>query len=332
MPIPYFPVVRTKAGEVDALSNLTALAKARAFPIVRMTTTVPPTFLTKMAQDLAGFPISLDGANNAAETGSTVAFTALFSSLGNAGVPIIPAVRMNDDAGYLAAVGVQIGHFGIGVVVQCALADVSNVGAWVVAQGWARSDVDLIIDAGGVAELDPASFGGYVASMINAALPAGGGFRRVVLHSWSAPRDHGALPAGRNLVPRRDWLLWQAVSPLVGFELGYSDSCHVHPSLEEIPGYVMATATVSVRYTIDNYWIIRKGVRTTGPNGIAMGAQYRAHAQALVAEPAFNAIANCWGDARIRFYAASTAGAGGRPQWAAILLNRHITHVCDRLP
>ncbi|MBO9100015.1 MULTISPECIES: beta family protein [unclassified Rhizobium] len=332
MPLPYFPVVRTKAGEVDALFNLSAGAKAKTFPIVRMTTTVPATFLVKMTRDLVGFPISLDGANNVSETGTTTAYTALFTGLGNGGVPVIPAVRNSDDPAYVAAAGALVGRYLPGIVVQCSLADLPNVGAWIAGQGWPRSDVDLIIDAGGVSELDPVSFSGYVASIINATLAVGHGYRRVALHSWSAPRDHGALARGRQLVPRRDWMLWRAVAAQVGFDLGYSDSCHVHPSLDEIPGYVMATATVSVRYTIDDYWIIRKGIRTSGPNGIQMEAQYRGHAQALVAEAAFNAIPNCWGDSRIRFYAASTAGAGGRAQWAAVLLNRHVTHVCDRLP
>jgi hypothetical protein len=136
------------------------------------------------------------------------------------------------------------------------------------------------------------------------------------------------------MVQRKDWLTWQGVYPNVPFELDFSDSGHVHPSLEEVPGYAMANATVSIRYTIDDAWIIQKGVATTGPNGIDMGTQYREHAQTLVADPDFDQIPGCWGDDRIRMYAAAPAGgsAGGRPQWAAILLNRHISLVADRLP
>lgn len=90
MPLPYFPVVRTKAGEVDALFNLSAGAKAKTFPIVRMTTTVPATFLVKMTRDLVGFPISLDGANNVSETGTTTAYTALFTGLETVVYPSYP--------------------------------------------------------------------------------------------------------------------------------------------------------------------------------------------------------------------------------------------------
>ncbi len=91
----------------------------------------------------------------------------------------------------------------------------------------------------------------------------------------------------------------------------------------------MANATVSVRYTIDDNWII-KGVATTGSNGQSMAAQYRNHARAL--ERQFNSVPNCWGDDRIRHYATTTAGAGGRPQWAAVLLNRHVSFICETLP
>jgi hypothetical protein len=328
----YFPVLRTKAGEVDALSNLPAHAKERIFPIIRMTTTVPVTFQAKMHRDLTGFPIALDGANNSAETGSTAAFLTLLNGLGQGGVPVIPAVRIDDDVAYITTASSLIGQYHTGILVQCALADLNRVGAWIASQGWSQRDVYLIIEAGGVSELDPVSFGGYVATIISGAISVPHNYRQIALYSWSAPKDHGPLPRGRSLVPRRDWLLWNAVSNSVPFSLDYSDACQVHPSLEEIPGYVMATATVSVRYTIDDNWIVRKGVSTTGPSGQPMSTQYRNHAIALLAEPEFNAISNCWGDTRIRTYAASTTGSGGRPQWAAILLNRHISHVCDRLP
>jgi hypothetical protein len=332
MPLNYFPILRTKAGEVDALSNLSATAKAKTLPIVRMTAGVPATFLTKMVRDLQGFPIALDGIFNFDQTGIVSHFRNLFNSLGQAGVPVIPVVRNTDNPIYIQAVSTFVGTFGGGIVVQCSLADTSNISGWIAAQGWSPGDVDLLVDVGGVAEHNPTMFAQYVSSALNAALASSHGYRRVALYSWSAPRDHGSLPSGRSLVPRRDWSLWQAVQALVSFEIHYSDNGHVHPSLEEVPGYAMANATVSVRYTIDDYWIVRKGVRVSGPTGIDMSTQYRNHARSLIAEQGFNGLSNCWGDTRVLTYAGSERGAGGRGQWAALSLNRHISHVCDRLP
>jgi len=137
---------------------------------------------------------------------------------------------------------------------------------------------------------------------------------------------------GRHLVPRRDWLLWQHVNAALPFDIHYSDCGHVHASLEEPPGAAMARATISVRYAIDDNWIVRKGHPIAGPNGQDMTMQYRGHAQALMTEAQFNSLAGCWADAQITNYAAGPGGAGGRTEWAAIGMNRHLSLVADRLP
>ncbi|WP_417711344.1 beta family protein [Roseibium aggregatum] len=331
----YVPIVRTKAGEADALGNLSQVAKARIFPVIRMTNAVPATFQTKMIRQVVDMPIALDGANNFDATSSVAAFVALFNGLGNGGLPVIPAIPFGADQAYVATASGLLNSFAAGLVLQCSLADLPGIQNWASqTQGWNLGEVDLIIDVGGVGEHNPAQYANYVSHTINQANLANHPWRSVALHLWSAPRDHGSLSYGRNMVQRKDWLTWQGVYPNVPFELDFSDSGHVHPSLEEVPGYAMANATVSIRYTIDDAWIIQKGVATTGPNGIDMGTQYREHAQTLVADPDFDQIPGCWGDDRIRMYAAAPAGgsAGGRPQWAAILLNRHISLVADRLP
>ncbi|PBC22623.1 MULTISPECIES: hypothetical protein [unclassified Mesorhizobium] len=334
MPYRYVPVVRTKAGEADALGNLDAVARARVFPLVRLTGTIPTTFLAKMVASAAGFPIALDGIYNFEVTGSTVAYTALFNGLGQGGVPVIPTLSIRAQPAYNNAAAALIGAFGAGFVLHVPLADLPHLAPWVAGvAAWNPGQIDVLIDVGGVAEHAPAPYGNYVAHTINASLAANHPWRSVTLHGWSAPKDYGPLNPGRNDVARRDWQIWEWVKGLVPFQLDYSDSGHVHPSLDEVPGYAMANATVSVRYAIDDQWIIHKGVRTSGANGIAMGTQYRGHAQTLLADPDFGGLAiPSWGDGRIQHYATTQGGAGGRGQWAAVLLNRHIAHVADRLP
>lgn len=326
----YIPLVRTKAGEAEALGALSAAARVKTFPLVNMTATIPVTFLPNMIQRMAGRPIALDGSYNFAQTGTAAAFTALFNGLLNGGVPVIPAITYLPMPAYLAAVNNVLNANGL--VLHISLADLPTAAAWVAAQGWHHGSVDLVVSAGGVSDHNPVQLGGYVQNVLNNYIAQNHPWRTVTLHSHSAPRDHANLPAGRSLVPRRDWLLWQNVAPNVPFTLDYSDSCHVHPSLEEVPGYAMARATVSVRYAIDDFWIVRKGVATTGQNGQPMSLQYRQHAQALVAEPQFDQLVGCWGDQRIQHYAVTPGGTGGRSQWAAVLLNRHVSLVADRLP
>lgn len=332
MPIRYIPVVRTKAGEADALGNLTPAARGRTFPLIRLTGQVPVTFQPKMIASCAGFPVALDGIYNFAVTGGAVAYNSLFNGLGGNGVPVIPVIGMRADPAYNAAAAALVGRYGAGFVLDVPLADLPAAFGWVTTPGWNPNLVDLFVDVGGVAEQNPTFFGSYVAHVISTTLAAGHPWRSVTLHSWSAPKDHGPLNYGRNDVQRRDWLTWIQARPLVPFDLDYSDSAHVHPSLDEVPGYAMANATVSVRYAIDDFWIVHKGVRTTGPTGVDMTTQYRGHAQTLRADPLFGGLVGCWGDARIQHYATPPNGAGGRGQWAAVLLNRHLSLIADRLP
>ncbi len=329
----YVPVLRTKAGEAQALGKLTGQAKERILPLMNLTAAVPPTFQQIMISESAGASIAIDGSYNLSETGTANAFNALFTGLGNGGLLPIPCIPFSSDPAYIAAAVPLIGQFATGLAVQAALSDLPNLQSWMQAQSLNPQDIDLIVMAGGVADHNPTAFGGYVTHALNTTLPNANQWRSVSLNSWSAPRDYGAVPHGRSLVPRKDWHLWSQVAPTVQFPLDYSDMGHLHPSLEEPPGYVMATATVSVRYTIDDNWIVIKGVRTTGPNGIQMTQQYRAHAQSLVSDTNFNGLQHgCWADNRIRHYATTTGGAGGRPQWAAVMINRHISFIADRLP
>jgi hypothetical protein len=94
----------------------------------------------------------------------------------------------------------------------------------------------------------------------------------------------------------------------------------------------MAKATVSVRYAIDDYWIVIKGKPTTGKSAQQMTQQYRGHAKALIAEAAFGGLVGCWGDDQIKKIAGGSPKAGGRPLWASIAASRHISLVADRLP
>lgn len=185
---------------------------------------------------------------------------------------------------------------------------------------------------GGVADHDPIAFAKYVEHSLKTNAAQCTGWRSVSLNAWSAPKDHGSMPYGQTQILRKEWIIWDYVRKTAAFQLDYSDMGHIHPSLEEVPGYVMANATVSVRYTIDDKWLNIKGKSTSGPHGIPMSTQYQSHAKALTKTTGFGGIPNCWGDGRIAHYATSTSGSGGRPQWAAILMNRHISVIAQNLP
>ena len=93
----------------------------------------------------------------------------------------------------------------------------------------------------------------------------------------------------------------------------------------------MTRASVSVRYTVDNDWIVVKGNPTTGARGRPMPEQFRAHAQILIDEQGFGNLNGCWGDQRIEQIAAGESRPGSRTTWVEIGVNRHLSLVANRL-
>lgn len=332
MPYRYVPMLRSKVGEVDALDQLIPQAKQRIFPIFHVVSAPPATFVQKIAQAWAQ-PIALDGLFNFGETGAVTDFVSLASNLRLAGLTVIPSVACEADQRYITAANRFIGARQPRVVVKVTFRQLQTLQAWINTQGWQPNNIDLIIHAGHVAGYDTTEFSGYALHAIQNNLP-NKAWRSVTLAGSSAPKDMSALQVGRNLVPRLDWALWQNIHGHVNFQLDYGDYGISHPDLTEPPGAAMARATVSVRYAVDNDWIVIKGRSTSGVSGQPMHTQYWNHAKALHREAQFGGVVGCWADTRIAQIAAqaTSARSGSRPKWVEIGVNRHLSLVTDRLP
>jgi hypothetical protein len=247
-------------------------------------------------------------------------------------VQIIPSVELDATDPYRSIVHKCRNKFAEGIVVKVRLNQLANAAAWVASQGWNPSEIDLVVNLNEIAGFDPALLHPMVTSVLLKEIGSTSVWRSVALAAASAPKDHGGLPIGRSLVPRRCWQVWSATYGGLPWQLDFGDYGIGNPELADPPGLAMTRATVSVRYTLDNEWIVRKGTPTSGKTGQPMEKQYRQHAKALVAEPAFDALANCWGDDRIKQIAAGAPGAGNRTTWVSISANRHFSLVADRLP
>jgi hypothetical protein len=194
------------------------------------------------------------------------------------------------------------------------------------------SAIDLVVDLKHIGSVDVASFGGYVASVIAQNASRLATFRSVTLAAAAAPKDRGALSRGVNRVPRKDWLLWNAVRPHVPIQVDYGDYLTGHPDLTEPPGAAMAKATVSARYTLDTDWLIIKGWSTGGQHGLPMRQQYRSHATLIANDPGFLGVPGVWADAQINQASSGAQGTASRGKWSGFAANRHLSWVADRLP
>lgn len=256
---------------------------------------------------------------------------ATFNGLTALGVTVVPCVEYGAPAGYMQVVAAVAHAAGAGLVVKVRLGHLQAVVAWLAEGGWQLHDVDLVVVAGHIADFGPGVLDQLVLhSMQN--LPQAQAWRSVTLAGSAAPKDMSNLGLGVNIVPRLDWLLWQAIHGQVAYQLDYGDYGIAHPDMTEPPPFVMGNATVSVKYSADTDWVVIKGRPVSGNNGMPMGAQYAGHANILVGHPTFGGLIGCWGDGRIQQVVAATGTPGSRQTWVEIGASRHLSLVADRLP
>lgn len=327
----YVPLLRAKAGEANALFNLTPAAKDRMFPVVHLPVTVPTTFSTKLGQAWAGRRLALDGLFNFDANGSAIDMQTVFAALMAAGVTVVPCVEYGAQVGYLNVAGGLANGAGSGLVVKTRLGHLGAVQGWLANAGFPPAQVDLVVVAGHIADFGDGVLDQLVVHTLQ-NFPQPEIWRSITLAGSAAPKDASALGLGANMIPRLDWTLWQNTHAVVPFKLDYGDHAISHPDMTEPPGYVMGNATVTVRYALDNHWLILKGRPVSGNTGVPMPAQYLGHAQTLVARPDFNGLVGCWGDDRIVQIAAGAVSPGSRQTWVEIGVNRHLSLVADRLP
>jgi hypothetical protein len=329
MPHRYVPMIKAKAGEIEALRNLSAFARSRIMPVVHIGESLSPNFAKQLGTFWASQLTAVDGSFNFQSSGSLNDFTSLVSAMRQAGIPTMTSIGTADPHGYQQAARSLVDQNG--AVVKASPGALVSLTSFMSGVGLNPSGVDLIVDVKHVASIDVPSYAGYLVSVFTQNIATLAVLRSVTLASGSAPKDHSSLSYGANLVPRTDWLVWNAVRSNVPFQLDYGDYLTGHPDLTEPPGVAMASATVSARYTLDNYWLIIKGRSTGGPYGQPMGVQYRAHAGIIVAYQGFGGL-SAWADGQITQAAAGAPKMGSRQKWAGFAANRHIELVANRLP
>lgn len=319
-------MLRSKAGEANALRRLSAMARKRTVPLITLLPQSPAKFVSTLADAWAGLPLGLDG------TLDPSSFKESFRVLGEAGVGVMPVISQDARQGYVDLASKVVGRYGKGQIVTATLGDLSTAPAWISSQGWKPEETDLVLVLGDIAAVASATFTSYVAHVLETFAATSPPWRSLTTLASSAPQDYSTLTPGRTDVARLEWTLWKGLTAEVPFHLDFGDTGHLNPSLAEPPGFAMARATVSVRYTVDDYWIVLKGKSTSGASGVPMNSQYLKHAQTLVKDPAFNRLAECWADEQIRAIAGEEASSGNRTTWATIGMNRHIEFIADRLP
>src|SRR5689334_12126485 len=109
MPYRYVPLLRSKAGEAEALQNLLPTHKSRLYPLIHVSEAPPPTFARRTSQAWATRPMAVDGMFNYGNTGSLQDFNTVFANLGAGGVNVVPATECDAPPQYVAGIVPMIG-------------------------------------------------------------------------------------------------------------------------------------------------------------------------------------------------------------------------------
>ncbi|MDR3475884.1 MAG: beta family protein [Devosia sp.] len=348
----YVPVLKWRQGEYQALMRLDENHRRRVVPLIEVT---PPEWdfeegraKKTLAQQLEPF-----GRRLKAKWGAQPAFldthllkpidrmpggahplTYLLDSTREDGAQLTPVTGLERDLAHYNAVAAAALIDGLGIAVRCSLdeiadPDFSTTCKRVVGQlGVDTADVDLIIDlaAKNFEPLDD------LVDLVSALLQSDSIYdevRSLILIGTSFPGSMGDIKPPGQIIPRMEWKLYkQLVASLPeGFELPTFGDYAI--SSADIPGGDMRLLkpAASVRYTIDDAWLITKGSNVRD-NGFE---QFRDRCGDVVNSgkalpPGYSA-----GSDYVRGCHGKTEKTGNLTTWRWVGTNHHITKVVDDL-
>jgi hypothetical protein len=343
MSIRYIPNLRWKRGEKNALSDLTTSSKTGIWPLFllgadqfkprKATKTKPPVPASVIvATDIQSIwgqsPFYLD-ASPISPTPGSHRFIDIASECRSLGLNLIPATRLGVHSDYENAVLKTASTDGRGVCLRIDLQEMTTMASWVSAWPVPMSETDILVDFGDqvtqVAALGPS---------LNHAFQTmyqGNAWRSATIAGTSMPENFMGLNAGLHTIDRREKKLWEQLTTSgLPFNLNYGDYASVTTAAPP-PGIAWGYP-ISVRYTLDDAFLICRGVRTMGAGSKDMDIQLVGHAQSINKYPGRHPLGHCWADIEIDAIAARSSKPQGLEHWVRIGVNRHIELVRATLP
>jgi hypothetical protein len=171
------------------------------------------------------------------------------------------------------------------------------------------------------------------------ALPNLNAWRTLSIASGAFPPDLQRFSLGNQRIPRSDWLSWKKAisqSQCRGRKPTFSDYTIQYGLYKEpVEG---SNPSVSVRYTLDEEWLIMRGEAVRGKLDAKRKEarpgreQWHGHAQLLCDSPdLFYGESFSWGDAFILERSRDRKNYGSPEIWLRAGINHHMTVVCRQI-
>ena len=327
----YTPIVKWKAGERQALQQLSPAVKAQVRPLIEM---VKPSaaFPDELQRVWGSSEVLLDARPVEDEPppagASWLAWSIAESAKRN--LRLVPVATTDGDL-ISAAELARIYRRGCAlrvpqsVLFEDALRD--RVSDAIGQLGLGAEEIDLILDLGAVDESSVRATRTAALSVASLVAPAWP-WRSVVLAAGSYPESLSGVPRGLSRVRRLDRDVWKHIAAHVETDIGFADYGAGHPILPDID-YSKATMSAKVTYSTPDEWIIVKGQKISDhPKGWGQTVEL---CRLLLNEPDFDGAAASWGDEFIDNVANLQDRTGNATTWVAVKTNRHITATVQSL-
>ncbi|WP_428657613.1 beta family protein [Runella sp.] len=329
--IRYYPLMRSKAGELEALKLLAPDIKSSIAPIIQI---LPPAVgrkkdpIVKLIKDLSDklkeFPIVYIDPKDIWKDQALCQL--IFLELKKNGINVRPTIQTlapKDLLDFLKEENFLDDNVCLRITSDYATSDVINrfYGLLFNHYNLTKEQTLLLIDFEYIAV--------SLIHLINSFLTLYQGIEniqdisRILVGAGSFPQDLSKFKDGDiGAIERTDLALFNRIKSTANIpDLAFADYCNLHPiydnSTEKFEG------TCSVKYTTDNAFIVFRGKQASKhPQG---NQQYVQKCKELMKESYYKGPAFSYGDKCISDCASVAIGPGNAQKWVTYTVNHHIT-------
>ena len=342
----YVPVLKVKRGEKSALRSISPGAQQRITPLLeiveRKADKSPSvdehlnTAFRDLADSVRPYSRNFLDAREIASDGPSAA-EEVFRRADAAGIIFAPVTGISRSVDISAA----LSHRNHGLVLRLTREEfeagglAANLGAFTSRHSLAPEEIDLVIDLGPV---DDMVTDGVVAltNAFMADVPDQTRWRTFTVSACAFPMGMGGIdPHSHHLVERADWVAWRdnlySQRTTLRRLPTFSDCAIQHPRGVEGFDFRTMQVSASIRYTLDNDWLLIKGesTRVTLPT-----EQFPALATLLAyghLKPHFSGEGHCIGCASMKASADGASGLGSLEVWRRLGTIHHVTMTVEQL-
>lgn len=331
----YYPIIKWKAGEQKAVQQLATGDREPMLPILelqKVTGGLTPAHVV-VALDKAkigDWPIGLD--LRPVHVPVTFANLAKYcSAAANAGHVVYPVVQAVDLFAQLNNVTALKGVNG--VVLRLRLQMITLAGTLTAIANVRKVvgksvPLHVVYDMGPIGEVDTTWLVGFAEPFVRDTLVQGQA-TRVAIAGGSFPLSLAGFPVGNNLLPRREWQVWQQLRTRPGCEdvrFGDYNVTNPEPLAEDIDPRAMNPAA-AIRYALDGeWWLLRgRGAKTSGYG------QYNTLCRVLVGDARYAGQNFSYGDDRYHHHAQAGTSTGNFMTWRRDAASHHLVQTVRKL-